>query len=126
MVDKVYFTIESFENSMIFFLHNVDISEDNNLQMTRKEYFVENLYISIINNSALKVEELLLVNMEDIEFTEEERVSKIKESENNQNFKVKKSDQCFRIKKLKINNQLIEAVNPVILSQIKKSKYPFL
>lgn len=78
MVDKVYFTIESFENSMIFFLHNVDISEDNNLQMTLKEYFVENLYISIINNSALKVEELLLVNMEDIEFTEEERVSKIK------------------------------------------------
>ena len=30
---------------MIFFLHNVDISEDNNLQLQRKEYFFENIYI---------------------------------------------------------------------------------
>lgn len=93
--------------------------------MHRKEYIVENLYISIINNTALKAEEILLINMEDIEFTDEERLSKIKEGESNQNFKVKKSEQCFRIKKLKINNQLMDAVNPVILSQIKKSKYPF-
>lgn len=110
---------------MIFFLHNVDISEDNNLQLQRKEYFFENIYISIINNSGLKVEEILLINMQDIQFTDEQRITGIKERDLNQNFKVNKSEQCFRIKKLKINNQLMEAVNPVILSQIKKSKYPF-
>jgi len=48
------------------------------------------------------------------------------ESDGRENFNVKRNEECFQIKKLKINNQLLDAVNPVILSQIKKSKHPFL
>ena len=77
MTDKIHFTIESFESSMIFFLHTVDITSDRNLQKTRKEFLCENLYISIINNTAEKTEEILLVNMEDIECTLEEKMTKI-------------------------------------------------
>ena len=78
--DKIHFTIESFEDSMIFFLHTVDISSDNNLRRERKEYVVENLYISIVSNNSEKTEELLLVNMEDIEYVQEDKFSKIKEN----------------------------------------------
>jgi len=51
---------------MIFFIHNVDISSNNNLQLSKNEYLIENLFVSIIYNSSYKVEELLLINMEDI------------------------------------------------------------
>lgn len=30
------------------------------------------------------------------------------------------------VKKIKFNNQMKDAVNPVVLSQIKKSNYPFI
>jgi hypothetical protein len=126
ITDKIFLTIESLDSSMIFFLHTVDISTDSNLKTSRSEYVIENLYISLINNNSQKAEEILLINMEDIEYTEEEKMSKIVESELHANFNIRKSEQCFTIKKMKVNNQLLDAVNPVILSQIKKSKYPFL
>ena len=52
MTDKIHFTIESFENSMIFFLHTVDITSDKNLRRSKNEYIIENIYISIISNNS--------------------------------------------------------------------------
>ena len=46
--------------------------------------------------------------------------------EEKQSYLIKKAELTIKIKKLKINNQLKHALNPVILSQIKKSNYPFL
>lgn len=102
----------------------MDIASDNDVKLDHKEFLVENFYISIINSNPIKTEEVLLINMEDIEYILENRFCRIKEEE--ENYFVKKFDQCFKIKKLKINNQLDHALNPVILSQIKKSNYPFL
>ena len=55
IIDKIYFTIESLEHSMIFFIHNVDISSDNNLKQILKEYIIESLFVSVIYNHSHKV-----------------------------------------------------------------------
>jgi hypothetical protein len=67
----------------------------------------------------------MLINMEGVEWINEDRLCEMKEEERETYF-VRKAQQTIRIKKLKINNQLRHALNPVILSQIKKSNYPFL
>lgn len=41
-------------------------------------------------------------------------------------YQIQKCDRKLEIKEIKINNQLENAVNPVILTQIKKSKTPFI
>jgi hypothetical protein len=63
--------------------------------------------------------------MEKIELILENRLSAIKEEEND-SYLVRKTEQTVKIRKLKINNQLKHALNPVVVSQIKKSNYPFL
>ena len=80
--------------------------------------------MSVVLSSHTKVEELLLVHMQGIVHSTDKRVGMIAQDE--QNYYIKKTEEVIKVNKLKINNQCLDSVNPVILSQIKKSNYPFL
>lgn len=43
-----------------------------------------------------------------------------------EDYQIQKCDKKLEVKEFKVNNQLITALNPVILTQIKKSKTPFV
>ena len=95
ILDKIYFTIESFENSMIYFIHNIELSDNNDVKTDHQEFIVENFFLSLINSNPLRIEEILLINMENIEIVLENKLSSIKE-EDKESYLVKKSSQVFK------------------------------
>ena len=60
--------------------------------------------------------------MADISYAQHDKTSRI----NYQNYESNETEKVITIKKLKINNQTYSGINPVVVSQIKKSNHPFL